>query len=67
MDIPKVIKTKRFQMGLTQEKFAKLLGKKRSTVTLYEAGKIMPPGDILIKIMAFEAESEHKLPNLRIS
>ena len=46
-------------MGLTQEEFAKLLGKKRSTVTLYEAGKIMPPGDILIKIMDLEPDSEH--------
>ena len=58
MDIAKFIKDKRFQLGLTQEELAKLIGKKRTTVTLYESGKIMPPANILIMIQELDPKDE---------
>ena len=40
-------------MGLTQKKFAKLLGISRENIANYET-RTIPPGDILLKIQALE-------------
>jgi len=58
MDISKIIKNKRIQLGLTQTALAKLIGKKRTTVTQYESGKIMPPANILIMIQELNPKDE---------
>ena len=53
-DIGKLIKDARKALGITQAEFAKLLGKGRTTITEYERGQIVPPGDILLKIQELE-------------
>ena len=58
MDIPRVIKKKRIQLGLTQTALAKLIGKKRTTVTHYESGKIMPPANVFIMIQELDLIDE---------
>jgi transcriptional regulator with XRE-family HTH domain len=58
MDIPKIIKNKRIQLGLTQTALAKLIGKKRTTVTHYESGKIIPPANIFIMIQELNPKHE---------
>jgi len=40
----------REKLNFTQEKLAKLLNKKQSTIARYESGGITPPGDIILKI-----------------
>ena len=58
MDIAKSIKKKRIHLGLTQTALAKLIGKKRTTVTNYESGKIMPPANVFIMIQELNPKDE---------
>ena len=58
MDIAKNIKEKRIRLGLTQTALAKLIGKKRTTVTHYESGKIIPPANIFIMIQELDLIDE---------
>jgi transcriptional regulator with XRE-family HTH domain len=44
------IKVLRKQMGLTQEKFAEMLGVKRSLIGAYEESRAIPPADNLSKL-----------------
>ena len=53
-NIGKLIKETRKSLGITQAELAKLLGKGRTTITEYERGQIIPPGDILLKIQSLE-------------
>lgn len=34
----------------TQEQFAKIIGVSQSQVSKYEKGKVIPPGDVLLRI-----------------
>jgi len=54
MKIPEYIKAVRTVMGETQKDFAKRLGKSRVTITNYEAGRAVPPGDVLLKIQKLD-------------
>ena len=56
MNIAKYIKQIRGNIGLTQEKFAALVGVKRSTITNYEIGKIKPSADVLLKIQSLDKD-----------
>lgn len=53
-NIGKLIKETRKSLGITQAELAKLLGKGRTTITEYERGQIIPPGNILLKIQELE-------------
>ena len=44
------IRILRTKMGLTQEKFAELLGVKRSLIGAYEEGRAIPPANNLLKL-----------------
>ena len=46
-NLPATFKKARKLLGLTQEEFARLLGKGRTDVTKYETGKVTPPGNIV--------------------
>ncbi len=53
MNYPKfanLVKKARTKLNLTQDEFAKILGKERVTVTNYEAGRINIPGDVILRI-----------------
>lgn len=57
MNIPDLIKAVRKRHKLTQESLSRMLGKSRPTVTKYELGTVIPPGNILLKIQELEAAS----------
>ena len=59
-DIAKYIKKLRLRLGLTQEQFGVIIGRKRDVVTKYEGGNAIPPGDILLKIQALEVVNDAK-------
>lgn len=46
-----IVKRARKKSGLTQIKFAHLLGKAQSEVSKYEGGAVDPPGSIIIHCM----------------
>lgn len=46
-----LVKYTRLAVGETQEQFAKRIGKKRTDIAKYEAGKNIPPGDVVLKII----------------
>ncbi len=48
----RMVREARSRLNLTQETFAKKIGKARTTVTRYESGAITPPGDIMVKIQS---------------
>jgi len=54
----KMVRQARGILNLTQEKFARKIGKDRTTVTRYESGKITPPGDIIMKIQSILERNE---------
>ena len=57
-NISKLVFDTRKKLGLTQDKFAQLLGVKRSTVANYEIDKIKPSADVLIHIQELEKQSK---------
>ena len=54
MKISEYVKAVRTVRGDTQKDFAKRLGKSRVTITNYEAGRAVPPGDVLLKIQKLD-------------
>ena len=50
MEIHKYIKQVRKKLNITQDEYARLLGRSRSTVANYENGNIKPSADVLLKI-----------------
>lgn len=52
--IPFLVKRIRTALGLTQEAFAKKIGKTRGDVAKYELGYAVPPGDVLLKIQELD-------------
>lgn len=54
MELNNYIKWVRETLGLTPTEFAKILGRTRPTIVKYEKGKLIPPGNILLKIQALE-------------
>ena len=46
-----IVKDTREKLDLTQEDFARLIGKTRHAVSDYETGRSIPRGDILLKII----------------
>ena len=57
-NISKLVLDTRKKLGLTQDKFAQLLGVKRSTVANYEINKIKPSADVLIQIQELGKQSK---------
>lgn len=51
MNIPKFIKSSRKAMGLTQHQFGLLISKNRLSVSSYETGRAIPPGDVIFKVL----------------
>jgi len=54
MKLSEYIKAVRTVRGDTQKDFAKRLGKDRATIANYEAGRSIPPGDVLLKIQKLD-------------
>lgn len=52
--ISDLVRNKRKELGVTQEKLAELIGKKRWDIANYENEKAIPPGDVLLRIQALE-------------
>ena len=52
MEPNEFIKTMRKKLGLTQEELAALLRKPQSSISKYERGTSMPPGDVILKIQS---------------
>ena len=50
MNFPEKLKFFRIQNGYTQEEFARLIGVERSSISLYESGKIIPDVYKAVKI-----------------
>lgn len=44
------IKECRNKLGISQEELAEMLGMKRTNIANYEAGRVVPPGNILVKL-----------------
>ena len=58
VDIAKFVRQTRKKLGLTQDKFARLVGVKRSTVTNYELGEINPSAEVLLRIQALDNKND---------
>ena len=56
--IPFLVKKVREALGLTQEAFARKIGKTRNDVAKYERGYAVPPGDVMLKILDLEPKPE---------
>lgn len=56
--LPFFVKNVRKSLGVTQEIFAKKIGKTRSDVAKYENGFAVPPGDVLLKIQRLEKQEK---------
>jgi transcriptional regulator with XRE-family HTH domain len=41
----------RVKAGLTQDQVAETIGKTKGTISHYENGEVVPPGDILISLL----------------
>ena len=54
MKISDYVKHLRKQTGLSQARFAEEIDSNRSAVANYENDRTIPPGDILLRIQAFE-------------
>ena len=76
MKISEYVKSFRKQTGLTQNEFAEAIRTNRSAIANYENGRVIPPGNVLLRIQAFELSLDsppksklhitflHKLKNL---
>jgi transcriptional regulator with XRE-family HTH domain len=61
MNIAKEIRRIRKELKLSQGALAKIIRRDRSTITHYERGDAVPPGDILIKILEMgKRKGEHE-------
>jgi transcriptional regulator with XRE-family HTH domain len=49
------VKTIRKQLNLTQAELSAKLGVDRSTVTKYELGTVIPPGDVILRMQELVA------------
>ena len=58
--IPFYVKRVRKSLKLTQEAFAKKIGKTRGDIAKYENGFAIPPGDVLLRIQAAEKQPKAK-------
>ena len=54
MNVANYVRSVRLRLGLTQQALANKLKKSRWSVTNYELGRALPPGDVLLQIQAFE-------------
>jgi len=50
MYIDKNLKYLRNLKGMTQDQVAEVLGKQKATISAYEKGKNIPPGDVLVQL-----------------
>lgn len=53
-DIAKKIKDIRSELGMTQKELAFLIGSKKANIANYETGRVIPPGNVLLRIMQLE-------------
>lgn len=51
MDTSFFVKEIRKSLGLTQQKLSELINKDRVNISLYETGRTIPPGDIVLKLL----------------
>ncbi len=52
----------RNKLGISQEKLADLLGMKRTNIANYEAGRVVPPGNVLLEMAkTFETSTDYLL------
>lgn len=51
MNTATFIKVSRKALKLTQEQLSPLINKERTNISLYESGKTIPPGDVVLKII----------------
>ena len=65
MNLPDLIKTTRKNLNLTQKDFGKLIGKSISCVSRYEAGHIIPPGDIVMATFELRKKQKGSVPENR--
>ena len=54
MQIYKYVKAVRDKTGLSQQRFAPLVGCNRAAIANYENNRAIPPGDVLLRIQKFE-------------
>jgi transcriptional regulator with XRE-family HTH domain len=54
----KFIKEARHALGMTQEKFAQLIGVKRYNLARYETGAVIPPGNVILEVISKRRESQ---------
>jgi DNA-binding transcriptional regulator YiaG len=50
------IKELRERLGLKQGPFGELIGKDRTTVNKYESGRVIPPGDVLLRMQDLDSK-----------
>ena len=55
MKISDYVKNLRKQTGLSQARFAREVDSNRSAIANYENDRAIPPGDVLLRIQAFES------------
>jgi transcriptional regulator with XRE-family HTH domain len=51
MNTATFVKDSRKALKLTQEQLSPLINKKRTNISLYESGKTIPPGDVVLKLI----------------
>lgn len=58
----KRIRDNRKRLGLSQEQLAEILGMKRTNIANYEAGRIVPPGNVVLSLAeTFETSTDYIL------
>ncbi len=64
MDAPTFIKQIRKDLDMTQAQLAEAVGKQRSNISLWETGRTIPPGDIVLKLLEIRTPSCWSILNL---
>jgi len=54
MKTSEFIRKARKRLGITQNEFAKRIGKSRCDIANYETGRTIPPGNVILKIQELE-------------
>jgi len=47
------VKSLRLELGLSQKEFAQRFNSTRDKIAKYETGKVVPPGDLILKIQRY--------------
>jgi transcriptional regulator with XRE-family HTH domain len=64
-EMAQLVRSARQKTGLSQEVFARVIGRSQAVVSKYESGKVSPPGGVIIHCMNIMKPSE-PAPNVAV-